>query len=172
MEQGSLRKQLSFIAEGPLKLGAKWRKLARIFLCISISLVTRWYHFRRIGDERANLPCPHFLPSWGCLRHRPSPDAWIRPGGPRKSGGVPDGDGVGLRSASAQRWGINGQMWCGSAAFSLRLVLWGKVVSNTGDSQGCSACVLLNGPWMCLHSRTLLRKEPRWLRGCGVYSRA
>lgn len=35
MEQGGLHKQLSFIVEGPVEVGAKWRKLAFIFLYIS-----------------------------------------------------------------------------------------------------------------------------------------
>ena len=39
MEQGSLHTQLSFIVEGPRKLGAKWRKLAFIFLSVSISFL-------------------------------------------------------------------------------------------------------------------------------------
>lgn len=110
MEQGSLHKQLSFIAEGPPKLGAKWRKLACIFLCISISLVIQWYHFRWIEDERANLPLPYFLSSWGCLRHRPSPppDAWILLGTLESQAGFLCWGR--LRSASAQCWGENGQM--------------------------------------------------------------
>lgn len=42
--------------------------------------------------------------------------------------------------------GTDRQVVCGSGAFSPMLVVGGKVVSNFGDSQACSAGVLMTGP--------------------------
>ena len=51
--------------------------------------------------------------------------------------------GAGLWFPSTKCSGTNGQVLCGSVAFGLMLIVWGKVVSNCRDSRECSARVLL-----------------------------
>lgn len=66
MEQASTNSYLFLVEGGPLELGAKWRKLAFIFLGISISFVIQLVRLRvdrrrRIEDERIIFLFPHFL---------------------------------------------------------------------------------------------------------------
>lgn len=124
---------------GPLKLGAKWRKLAFIFLGISISfviqLVRLWVDRRRIEDERIT-----FLSSLSLqLGLRMPGFRW----GAGKSGVV-----------SALGWVFGSQVPSTQAQTGRCCVALVPSIScwllegscNFGDSQACSVGVLITGP--------------------------